>query len=136
MSIHDHALLTNTGVNCYLSVAFGVDPVILPKQCIVGTGINLNSIFSYVSKWLRNKNNFILTLLVLVYSESSLTLLVLVYSESSLTVSTSIQWVQFNSVSTSIQWVQFNSVSTSIQWVQFKCICLHGWHSICIGILA
>ncbi len=86
MSIYDHALLTNTCVNCYLSVAFGVDPVILPKQCIVGTGINLNSIFSYVSKWLRNKNNFILTLLVLVYSESSLTLLVLVYSESSLTL--------------------------------------------------
>ncbi len=32
------------------SIAFGVDTVILPKQCIMGTGSSLNSIFSYVSK--------------------------------------------------------------------------------------
>ncbi len=35
------------------SVAFGVDLVILLKQCIVGTGISLNAIFNYVSKWLN-----------------------------------------------------------------------------------
>lgn len=49
-SIYGHAVVTGTGVNWYLIVVVGIDPIILSSNALWDMQINMNSISNYLVK--------------------------------------------------------------------------------------